>query len=783
MAESYQHLNITRTEPVNDRRPRQGFGSARIPADAPEFARNLQSSLRLAVERAARESEGIDDRYLLKIETEDGFAPSQLAHISGQIEIISHEQRGVILAFATAAALDEFEKKLSSIIAGEKVTYPNVVFALDEISNWTAVDRTGWSLKQFVPGNPAEMFAVDIELFPSDAETSRNRIVENFESFCKSIDVEVIDRCVDPNLVLYRVGVDSKKLDVILNYRDVRKADLPPAYSLPSGGLTLDIQDLPPIPAPPKDAVAVAVLDTGIESGHPLLRSAVGDAQVFCSSPPGLLPEDDHGHGTQVAGVALYGDVARCADAKVFVPTIWILSGRVLDSRGEYYSPTAHCLSKTSLIENDVAKAVEYFQEHYQCKIFNLSFGDPRRPFGGGRLEGLATKLDALARDRDVLFVVCTGNRKLTAPPLPYAKGLLSEDGRLLDPAPALNAITVGGIARYDKSRASIRYPSFITDQPIARHNQPAPMTRVGPTAGGAIKPDFVAYAGNWAVDSSSGTVTERGLGELTTGLTGNSFTGLLEEVYGTSYASPFVANLAARILTSLPEASASLLRAVLACHAHAPAELEDLHLSSEEKLHLCGYGLIDDSAVAASLGNDVTLWATDTIENDKVHFYEIPVPDDLLNRGKKRERQITIALSHFPVTRSTRLDYVATKISFHFVKGDLDLALRSFNAAVARGEVEGMSEYTNGRDITQTARSRGTLQMSRWTFTVGRKDVPKFVLVVNRHDLGWGQKLSKTREDYSIAVRISDRANERVNLYAKIRTMLSSRLRARVST
>lgn len=232
MVESYQHLNISRTEPVNDRRPRRGFGSARIPADPSQFARNLQSSLRLAVERSARESEGIDDRYLLKIEAEDGLAPGDLAHISDQIEVISHEQRGVVLAFATAAALDEFEKKLSSIIAGEKVTYQNVVFALDEISNWTAEDRTGWSIKQFVPENPAEMFAVDIELFPSDAETSRNRIVENFEAFCEKIDIEIVDKCVDPNLVLYRVGVNSQKLDVILNYREVRKVDLPPRLLL-----------------------------------------------------------------------------------------------------------------------------------------------------------------------------------------------------------------------------------------------------------------------------------------------------------------------------------------------------------------------------------------------------------------------------------------------------------------------------------------------------------------------------------------------------------------------
>src|SRR6202044_1238947 len=112
-------------------------------------------------------------------------------------------------------------------------TYQNVMFALDAFSNWTRDDRKGWSLREFVPETPFEMFAVDVELFPTDLENQRRLLVDRFEAFCMGNAVEVIDKCVDPNLVLYRVGVNAAMLGSLLEYRDVRKVDLPPAFSLP----------------------------------------------------------------------------------------------------------------------------------------------------------------------------------------------------------------------------------------------------------------------------------------------------------------------------------------------------------------------------------------------------------------------------------------------------------------------------------------------------------------------------------------------------------------------
>jgi subtilase family protein len=108
-----------------------------------------------------------------------------------------------------------------------------------------------------------------------------------------------------------------------------------------------------------------------------------------------------------------------------------------------------------------------------------------------------------------------------------------------------------------------------VGEQPIARRDQPSPFTRRGPSVGGAIKPELMAYGGNWAVNERTANrwTIKRGLGELSTCM---DFAGgrLLAEDIGTSFAAPAVAHLAARILIDHPNASANLLRALLVAHA-----------------------------------------------------------------------------------------------------------------------------------------------------------------------------------------------------------------------
>ena len=198
----------------------------------------------------------------------------------------------------------------------------------------------------------------------------------------------------------------------------------------------------------------------------------------------------------------------------------------------------------------------------------------------------------------------------------------------------------------------------------------------------------------------------------------------------------------------------------------------------------MTGYGIVDRFGLYRSFEDCVTLWAEELIENRRHHFFEVPVPDEFWWGGKRR-REIRISLAYRPAVRTTRIDYRAAKISFKLVQADsLDGLARRFNAAVDLDETDGVTERSTARTISETLRSKGTVQSSAWSFTrpsleAARK--PWFV-VVTRNDPPWGEPLSSEREPYALAVVLDDRAALQPQLYTRIEARLRARIRAQVS-
>lgn len=188
----------------------------------------------------------------------------------------------------------------------------------------------------------------------------------------------------------------------------------------------------------------------------------------------------------------------------------------------------------------------------------------------------------------------------------------------------------------------------------------------------------------------------------------------------------------------------------------------------------LMGYGQVDDTALLRSLDNAVTLIAEEGISADQCQFFEIPVPDDLWNGGR-RTREVSVALAYTPAVRTTRLDYRMTKLRFSLVAAD---DLESVSRAFQRNREEGMPERSTGRWLSGEIRQAGTLQVSRWTFRQRPREQKLFV-VVTRQDAGWSEVLDLD-EPYVLCVSIKDRDNADSRLYAEIRTVLQARVQVR---
>ena len=771
---SHPHLELGREEPVTERRPRP-FGAKREKPDGfQNHANTLREHLRSARQATDDEVGGYDERRLIKIELAEKVSPEEVANVARGIEIVSQEEGQLVLAFATNDQLDDFEARLATLATGGTVTYRNVMYVLQDLGYWTSEDRKGWALKQ--AGFPEEeRFLLDVELWPLDRDVVRS--CSAFERWLAENEGEQLDAVKQPYLTLYRVRCSASVAERLLSHRDVRTVDLPPRLGLELSLLIAEVEKFDEVSAPPDSAPGVVVLDTGITTGHPMLAPAVGDAQTFLQ---GTTEADEHGHGTMVAGIALYGDVAACVQGRRFVPTLRLFSGRVLDDRNE---------GDPRLIQNQVEEAVRYFVDQYGCRVFNLAYGDRNKPYQRRHLTGLAVTLDALSREQNVLFVVPTGNYEgdQLGPVdwrLEYPSYLNGKRAPLLDPAPALNVLTVGSLARYDQGRQSAQHPNDPSYQPVARANQPSPFTRVGPSVNNAIKPDLVDYGGNYGIDiRGGGGALPYAIGELSTS---REFAAgrLFAEDVGTSFAAPHVAHAAARILAELPGASPDLCRALLVAHARPPQACADLFAADADALrNLVGYGLVDRSALYRSLDECVTLWAEGAIQNGRHHFYEVPIPAEFWEGGR-RERRLTVALAYRPPTRTTRVDYRAVGITFNLVKANsLDEVANSFNADTKRDMHPSIPERSGNREITAQQRSRGTVQASTWTFKQPSQSVrdSSWFVVVTRKDPAWGESLSSQSESYALTVKLADRLADQPRLYTRIEARLRARARATV--
>jgi len=214
-------------------------------------------------------------------------------------------------------------------------------------------------------------------------------------------------------------------------------------------------------------------------------------------------------------------------------------------------------------------EALEYFLRNYpQIRVVNLSLGNSDGVLSDSRYQlRFAAVLDELARrhrDREVIFIVAAGNLPaLTAGELPgviqdYPSYLLKAESRITDPASAALALTVGGLSAglISNHQTDERISHLVSGEAL----HPSPFTRTGPGLNGAIKPELVEEAGDYAADFSG---SPREMGVITTN---RDFANgpLLKPWLGTSFAAPRVANMAARLVQEYPGYSSNLIRALL---------------------------------------------------------------------------------------------------------------------------------------------------------------------------------------------------------------------------
>ncbi len=573
----------------------------------------------------------------------------------------------------------------------------------------TRADRTGPRLAG--EGLPTTSpFELDVDLWHSGGQ-STTEVITALRSLCSRHRGKYIDELRTQSLVLARVKATRALAEALLDLDLVAQVELPPVLSPAYAEVFEPTQTLPTPPTPKGSEPRVGVIDSGTLSGHPLLQNWVL-AEVDFSGEGSA--SDQQGHGTQVTGLVVYGDVHRCISTRAWTPRVLVASGKILlrGPDGRPVFPEGHRPEKL------VEAAIRHLHEHQQCRVFNLSAGDSAHVYTGGRQFGWAEVLDQLARELDVVIVVSAGN--VDVPPLPdgSASGrevlqaavrdarLGGPTTRICSPGTAGIAITVGALAR----SAAPHTTGTLAAAPVGA---PAPFSRVGPgyeakESQRAVKPDVVAYGGNFGLRTFAGgpltwvpdlTPNRRSgadphLGEPTTGLPGNTGRHLTSGL-GTSLAAPHITHAAALALETASasldtRASANTVRALLgACTILPPCPREWL-LDPDgdetwEKLRLVGYGAVDTELVEHSRRNSAVLLAEEVVAEDNWHVYSLKVPPAFLaGRGR---RGLAVSLAYDPPVRASRKDYLARTMWLEVLKGISANEISAFRGRQSPGE------------------------------------------------------------------------------------------------
>ena len=775
------HLILPRAEVELERRKRPGFGTS-TPREHAKHSQKVTKAVEEALESHAQlRTTIVDPELIVRVRVAHVVPEDQW--VRAGLVVLGHEGDDSVILFSSDTELQEFRVRLGAYAEGvptgkKHPQYDSLIGAIEELRPLEPRDRIGAALREEGFDNPESfnlesLFTLDVELWEVGSQPDRAAQVNRLELEIAGFGGELADRYIGTSFTALRVIGNGAVVQWLLTLPLVRSIDLPPLPDIHVARLLeATVENVGVVEPPEAGAPMIAIIDSGINSAHPILLAVV--AERICV-PASLGLNDEFGHGSKVGGIAAYGNIRECLESGEFQPLARLASGKVVNDAGNFDD---HRLVPSQM--DEIVRSLH----GAGCRIFNISLGDRRSIYADGKVGLWTAVLDLLARDLNILFVVACGNYEhvpANGNPedhlLGYPHYVVTAESRILEPATAANALTVGAIAH----SVAVREPMTgdVGLRPIANVGEPAPFTRSGPGVGGAIKPELCDDGGNMVYDGMTQNVLSQPETEILT-VYHRYLERLFTTVRGTSYAAPLVAHKAAVVLRAFPTASANLIRALLTNSARIPeAARTRLQVIDDEAVtRVCGYGIPDPILATTSDTNRVVLYADAQIGMDRFFVYEVPIPVAFTNT--KGNRQIRVTLAFDPPTRHTRAAYLGVEMSFRLVRGktleDVIEHFRKRNVETEGPQAELEGSFNCKFDVGPQARGRGTLQSA--TFTMKRNpaaDYGEVYYLVVRCERQWHSD-EFDMQRFAVVVELMHAAD--IQLYERVRERLEVRVR-----
>ena len=466
---------------------------------------------------------------------------------------------------------------------------------------------------------------------------------------------------VDRTVVLVRgtreqLSLGANVLGIIAEVRKAKvAADFFEGLSVPEQHDWIDSL-LGRVQPPSAGAPVVGLLDTGLNHGHPLISPVITPNQDLHTYKPQWGVHDGGPHGTWMAGVALYGDLAPVlAGTNDVVLEHGLESFKLINLPADPHDPD---LYGVVTIEGVASMEAGVQRPRIYCMAVTATDSDQGRP------SSWSAAVDTLASgaEDDVrrLVLISAGNMD-PADHVNYPNS--NETTPIQDPAQAWNALTVGGYTEKVLIDQAVS-PGW---EPVAASGDLAPTSTTTVTWSSPsrppFKPDIVMEAGNLGRSHAGAQPME--LPELMLLTTSDEFEAgqpPFITMGETSGATALAANLAARLLAKYPHFEPETLRGMLVHSARwTPAMIQRSKDAQgfddiERLLRTFGYGAPNIAELFTSANNSLTLIAQDTIQpflkensikTNEIKHHALPWPADVLRAlplGTEVEMRVTLS-------------------------------------------------------------------------------------------------------------------------------------------
>jgi hypothetical protein len=546
--------------------------------------------------------------------------------------------------------------------------------------------------------------------------------------------------------------------------------------------------------------VSICILDTGVNNGHPLIQPLLKDED--CQAWLSDWGTNDHNkHGTLMAGLAAFGDLAKhLGHSLPIIVGHRLESVKILPPNGEN-NPDLYGEITMQAVSLAEIQAPQKQRVIVMAVGSTIDTGTGKPSSWSGAVDQIAFGTDDIPHNKiKRLVIVSAGN---TDPEDWHNYPNASQSTSVESPGQSWNALTIG--AHTEKNQ--------VTDQSLKDWIPIAPFSGLSPFSTTsmiwdkkwAIKPDVVFEGGNAILDENGNGYECDDLSLLST-----YFKPQTQSFYTfnmTSAATAQAAWFAAQIMNNYPNIWAETVRGLIVHSANWTNQMREQFLDGIKKgdyrslLRTCGYGVPNLEKAIRCLNNSLTLVAQESIQpfkkkegksnyaTNEMHLFQLPWPSDILLNLGEQKVTLKITLSYFidpspgEIGWKDRYRYASHGLRFEmntpFEKKET--FVKRINAAIQSDEedVVPIQKPSQRWMLGETNRDLGSIHSDYWIDTAANLAACNFVAVYPT--IGWwrershlGKWNSRTRYSLIISLETEDKT---IPIYETVKNLIRTKV------